>query len=351
MIISKTPIRISFLGGGTDYPEYFLRYPGAVLGTTINKYAYIDIKRTHEFFDYNYRISYAKTELKNSIDEIEHPSVRTCLKYMNIREHLEILYQGDWPARTGMGSSSAFTVGLLKALYSFKHKMISKEELAQNAIYIEREIIREHVGWQDQIWASFGGMAQIQFNGTHFEYHPITISAEIKGQFRNHLLLLFTGTKRSAHEILAEQIERTKKSYNDKILSQMRELVTAGTDALYSGNLKEFGHLLHENWKLKKSLSSKVTNPDIDDAYETAQHYGALGGKILGAGGGGFFLIFAKPQCHENIRMALKAMTPVNFNFEECGSSIIHYQDNEIEECDSSPKRSRVYDNYEVLNY
>ena len=349
MIISKTPIRISLLGGGTDYPEYFSRHPGAVLGTAINKYAYIDIKRTHEFFDFNYRISYAKTELKNSIDEIEHPSVRACLKYMNVSEHLEILYQGDWPARTGMGSSSAFTVGLLKALHSFKHRMVSKEELARDAIYIEREINRERVGWQDQIWASFGGMAQIQFNGTNFEYNPITISIERKRQFRSHLLLFFTGIKRSAHEILAEQIERTKKSYNDKLLSQMKELVIAGAEALYSGNMIEFGHLLHENWKIKKSLSSKVTNPDINEAYETAQRYGALGGKILGAGGGGFFLIFAEPQCHENIRTALESMTPVNFDFEENGSSIIHYQDIEIDSRDGSPKRSRVYDNYELV--
>ena len=163
MIITKTPIRISFLGGGTDYPEYFERYPGATLGTAINRFAYINIKETHPFFDYKYRVSYRKAEIVNTIDEIQHPSVKACLKFLNLKEHFEIHYQGDWPARTGLGSSSAFTVGLLNALYTFIGEKVDKRKLAKDAIYVEREIIKERVGWQDQVWAAYGGMGKMEF--------------------------------------------------------------------------------------------------------------------------------------------------------------------------------------------
>ena len=190
MIISKTPIRISFLGGGTDYPEYFQRHKGAVLGTAINKYSYLNVKETHEFFDYRYRISYRKSELVDKIDDIEHPSVKACLKYLKIKEHMEIHYQGDWPARTGLGSSSSFTVGLLNSLYALKNKFISKEQLAKDAIHVERNIIGERVGWQDQIWASFGGLAKIEMSDNHFEYQPITISEERKKEFHSYFSLM-----------------------------------------------------------------------------------------------------------------------------------------------------------------
>lgn len=326
MIISRAPIRISFLGGGTDYPEYFSRHPGAVLGTAINKYSYINVQKTHPFFDYNYRISYSKSELVKSVDEIKHPSVKACLKFKEIKEHVEIHYQGDWPARTGLGSSSSFTVSLLTALYAFKNQLKSREKLAREAIYVEREVIRERVGWQDQIWASYGGMGKIEFFENNFSYRPLTISADRKKDFRRYFLLFFTGIKRFSHDVLEEQITKTKRYYNDGCLEEMYQLVQEGEKILYSGDLTDFGKIFHENWKIKKSLSSKVSNSDIDRAYEIARDNGAIGAKILGAGGGGFLLLFAEPQNHKRISTALKNMVPVDFDFEENGSHIIYYE-------------------------
>ena len=325
MIISKTPVRISFLGGGTDYPEYFERHPGAVLGTAINRHVYLNIKETHQFFDYKYRISYKKAEVVDTVEEIQHPSVRACLKYLDIKEHMEIYYQGDWPARTGLGSSSSFTVGLLNSLYAFKNKFISKEQLAKKAIHVERNIIGERVGWQDQIWASFGGLAKIEMNDNNFEYQPIMISEERKREFHSYMMLFFTGIKRYSQNILDEQIKKTNTKSNDEYLEEMYQLVQEGTKVLYEGKLEDFGRILHKNWELKKKLSSKITNPQIDEIYSTALKNGALGGKLLGAGGGGFLLIFAKPENHKKIQSALKSYQEVDFEFQERGSNILYF--------------------------
>lgn len=323
MIISKTPIRISFLGGGTDYPEYFERCPGAVLGTAINKYAYINIQEAHPFFDYRYRVSYKEAEVVDTIEEIQHPSVKACLKYLNFKERMEIHYQGDWPARTGMGSSSSFTVGLLNALFAFKNNQLPKEHLSKEAIHVEREIIKERVGWQDQIWASFGGMAKIEFYKNDFNYVPLSISKRRKKEIQNHLLLFFTGVKRIANNILPEQIEKTKSKNNDEYLKEMYQLVQEGEEILTNGAVSEFGKVLHENWLIKKSLSSKISNGDIDDAYDVALRNGAIGGKLLGAGAGGFLLLFAAPQYHRKIIESLNNLTYVEFDFEPYGSRII----------------------------
>ena len=323
MIITKTPVRISFLGGGTDYPEYFERHPGSTLGTAINRYAYINVTETHPIFDYKYRISYKQAEVVDKIDEIQHPSVKACLKFLDIKEHLEIHYQGDWPARTGLGSSSTFTIGLLNTLYAFLDKKVDNRQLAKDAIYVEREIIKERVGWQDQIWAAFGGMARIDFHGDQFTYKPIEISKERKTEFHERLLMFYTGITRFAHDILDEQIEETRKMSNDSALADMNDFVSEGVKILESGKIADFGPMLHENWKIKKSLSSKISNDERNDAYDKALKLGATGGKILGAGGGGFLLLFAQPENHKKIISALKPLTPMNFDFCDHGSKII----------------------------
>lgn len=327
MIISKTPVRISFLGGGTDYPEYLERNPGIVLGTAINKYSYITVKQTNPFFDYNYRISYSVSELVDEVDQIKHPSVKACLRHLSMKEHFEIHYIGDLPARTGLGSSSSFTVGLLKALFAFKNIHVSKEEVAKHAIYIEREVIKENVGWQDQIWASFGGLARIDMTCDNFNYKPVCISAERKRLFKNHLLLFYTGAKRYANDILQEQIRKTTSGRNDDYLKDMYALAAEGEKILYDGNLSEFGRLLHENWKLKKGLSNEVTNGYINDLYDKAVKAGASGGKILGAGGGGFMLVYADPEKHDFIKNSLSKINSVDFDFDSEGTQIIYYKE------------------------
>jgi len=325
MIISKTPIRISFLGGGTDYQEYFKHNHGSVLGVSIDKYSYLNIKETHRFHDYNYRISYSKSELADNIEAIEHPSVKACLKFMEIKEHFEIHYMGDWPARTGLGSSSSFTVGLLHALHSFKNENISKAALAEEAIHVEKNIIGENVGWQDQVWAAYGGLATIQFSGDNFSYQPLCLSNERIKELKSHLLLAFTGIKRFASNLLEEQINKTINNTNDAYLKELDNLVDEGAEILYKGEISAFGELLDRNWQLKKQLSTKVSNTEIDKMYETALQNGASGGKILGAGGGGFVLLFAKPSFHRQIMKSLSNYKFVEFDFDFNGSQIIYY--------------------------
>ncbi|MFC1809667.1 kinase [Candidatus Omnitrophota bacterium] len=325
MIISRTPFRISFFGGGTDYPLWYKERGGCVLATTINKYCYITCRFLPPFFEHTSRIIYSKMEHVKTIDEIDHPSVRECLRFLNIDRGVEIHHDGDLPARAGLGSSSSFTVGLLHTLHALKGSMPTKRQLALDAIHVEQEMIQENVGSQDQVLASFGGFNLIEFNkDKKIDVKPVTISLQRAQEFQNHLLLFFTGFSRNSSEVAADQVKRI--SSNKKELEKMQELVKEALTILNSNeSLAKFGKLLHENWLLKKSLSSEITTPQIEEVYDVARNAGALGGKVLGAGGGGFMLFFAEPEKHVFIREKLKDLLYVPFRFENLGSQIIFY--------------------------
>lgn len=325
MVITRTPFRISFFGGGTDYPAWYKENRGAVLATTINKYCYISCRYLPPFFEHKSRIIYSKMEQVKKLSEIQHPSVRACLKFMKVKEGVEIHHDGDLPARTGLGSSSSFTVGLISALFALKGEMISKMTLAQKAIYIEQEMLRENVGSQDQISAAFGGFNLIEFNGERkFKVQPITVNQERLNLLQSHLLLFFTGLSRYASEIAKEQIKRIPQ--NNKELKEMFDMVHKAIDIVNGdADIFKFGRLLHESWQLKRSLSNMITTPEIDEIYSNAVRAGAIGGKLLGAGGGGFILFFAKPEAHSMIRKRLRRLLYVPFEFENFGSQIIFY--------------------------
>jgi D-glycero-alpha-D-manno-heptose-7-phosphate kinase len=329
MIITRTPFRISFFGGGTDYPLWYRQNKGAVLTTTIDKYCYISVRHLPPFFEHKHRIVYSLIEMVKEIDEIKHPAVRGILKYLNIDFGLEIHHDGDLPARTGLGSSSSFTVGLLNALYALLGKMKSKEELAKEAIYVEQNVLKENVGCQDQIEVAFGGLNKITFlPDDNFIVEPLILPPGKKEEFGKHLLLYFTGISRYASEVAKEQLENIeKKKYELKILHQM---VEDGIKILIgNSDLRDFGKLLDEAWQLKRSLSNKISNPVIDEIYERAKKIGVIGGKLLGAGGGGFMLFFAPPELHQKIKEEIKGLF-VPFKFENQGSQIIFYQPEEI---------------------
>lgn len=329
MIATRTPFRISFFGGGTDYPKWYREHGGAVLSTTINKYCYITCRLLPPFFEHKHRIVYSKIENVREIDQIQHPAVRAVLGWAGIQKGLEIHHDGDLPARSGLGSSSSFTVGLVHALNALNGTYISKEELAKNAIHIEQNIILENVGSQDQLSAAFGGFNHIVFRqNDSFEVSPILISPERLEELQSNLLLCFTGFSRIASEVAKSQIENFKN--REKELKAMKEMVNEAIDILHSPNvpIEEFGKLLHQNWMYKRGLSDRVTTHEIDDIYETALGAGAIGGKILGAGGGGFLLLFAKPELHNQIRESLQNLVHVPFKFENSGSRVVLYQPN-----------------------
>lgn len=326
MIISRTPFRISFFGGGTDYPAWYREHGGAVLATSINKYCYISVRHLPPFFDYKSRVLYSKIELVKTPDEIQHPSVRASLQFLKINDGVEIHHDGDLPARTGLGSSSTFTVGLLHALYALRSRMVTKMQLARDAIHIEHDVLQESVGAQDQVITAHGGLHRIDFApNDDFNLSPIILRKDRLVSFQNHCMLVFTGFVRTASEIAAEQIRRT--SENKAALQEMFRMVASATDILNgNGDLADFGRLLHENWQLKRSLSSRVSTSDIDTIYEAGRQAGALGGKVLGAGGGGFFLFFARPEEQPAIRAKLAKFLHVPFRFETLGSQIIYYE-------------------------
>ena len=325
MIISRTPFRISFFGGGTDYPVWYNHHQGAVLSTTINKYCYITVRYLPPFFEHRYRIVYSKIENVKYISEIQHPAVRALLEYCHIDKGVEIHHDGDLPARSGLGSSSSFTVGLLHSLYALKEKMVFKEQLAREAIYVEREILKENVGSQDQIAVAYGGLNKIIFEKDDFRVEPLTISEERIQQLQNHLMLIFTGIQRTASKIVASQIKNT--FLKEKELNIMKNMVDEAIDILNNPkrDILEFGNLLHKAWEIKKNLSEKISNITIDNIYDTALKSGAIGGKLLGAGGGGFILLFVPPQKQEKVREALNKFIKVDFRFEKEGSQIIYY--------------------------
>jgi D-glycero-alpha-D-manno-heptose-7-phosphate kinase len=327
MIISRTPFRVSFFGGGTDYPKWFEEHKGAVLATSINKYCYITCRYLPPFFEYKSRILYSKTEHVQSVDEINHPAVREVLRYLKIDRGVEIHHDGDLPARTGLGSSSSFTVGLLNSLYALKGQMISHEQLAKEAIRIEQEMCQENVGCQDQMLAAHGGLNYIEFGGReHLRVTRVTIPQQRVSDLESHLMLYFTGFSRTASEIASHQIQNIPKK--EKELERMHSMVTHALDLLNTGELFKFGQLLDESWRIKRELSAKISTPHIDEIYETAQANGAIGGKLLGAGGGGFVLLFAPPEKQKKIKEKLRNLLLVPFRFENSGSQIIFYQPN-----------------------
>lgn len=329
MIITRTPFRISFFGGGTDYPAWYRNHGGAVLATTIDKYCYISCRRLPPFFSHKHRIVYSRIENVRDNDEIEHPSVRAVFKWANVADGLEIHHDGDLPARSGLASSSAFTVGLVHALYGLRGKMASRDALAKDAIHIEQNIIGENVGSQDQISAAYGGFNRIEFFcDDSFNVAPVILPGHRREELRNHLMLCFTGFSRIADGIAKSKIDNIKQ--REAELTRMREMVDEGIAILTDGNtcIDEFGKLLDQSWQYKRSLSDRVTTPQIDQIYEEAIRAGAIGGKILGAGGGGFMLLFARPENHSAIREQLKGLVHVSFNFEDSGSRVVLYHPN-----------------------
>lgn len=329
MIITRTPFRISFFGGGTDYPAWFQQHGGQVLSTTIDKYCYITCRHLPPFFDYKHRIVYSAIENVRHWDEIKHPAVRAVLGWSNCGKGLEIHHDGDLPARSGLGSSSSFTVGLLHALAALKGRYVSKKQLASNAIHIEQEVIGENVGSQDQIAAAYGGLNRIEFtrNG-NFEVAPVIVRPQRLRELQSHLMLCFTGFSRIASEIAKSQIESIRQ--RDVELHRMAEMVEEAIRILHSrsSRIDAFGELLHEGWLHKKSLSDKVSTPEIDEIYQTALDAGATGGKILGAGGGGFLLLFVKPALQARVREKLDHLVHVPFSFDDSGSRVVLYQPN-----------------------
>ena len=328
MIVSRTPVRLSFFGGGTDYKEYYRRKEGAVLGTTIDKYVYVSINRISPFFEYRIRVGYSKAELVNSVDDIIHPSVRECLRFKKIEGNLDIHIFADLPAKTGLGSSSAFTVGFLNALYALDGKVVSKQQLAEEAIFIEQEMIKENVGSQDQIHAAFGGMNVIRFSSSAFQVNPLVISLEKKSLLERSIMVFFTGLTRHAHEVVKEQMEKTISTSNDEYLIIMSKMVDDAiricSDSPKEKFLKELGEMMHEGWRLKKNLSSKITNSLIDNAYEKALKAGAYGGKLSGAGGGGFLTLLVHPVNQQKVRESLSDLLEVQLKLANVGSSIIY---------------------------
>lgn len=329
MIISRTPFRISFFGGGTDYPAWYRQHEGAVLTATIDKYCYISVRYLPPFFEHRFRVVYSKVESCQKVDEITHPAVREVLRYLNIDRGLEIHHDGDLPARSGIGSSSAFTVGFLNALYALKGCMPDKRQLALEAIHIEQEILRETVGSQDQVQAAYGGLNHITFHADdEFAVRPVTVSRERIHELNSHLMLFYTGIKRTAADVAQTYVNdiANKKRH----LRITEDLVKEGIAVLGSGqDLTAFGELLHEAWQVKRGLSDKVSNVEVDALYHRARQAGAIGGKLTGAGGGGFMLLFVPPDQRGTVSETLSHLIHVPFKFEFSGSQIIFFDPEE----------------------
>lgn len=329
MIITKTPYRISFFGGGTDLNQWFKENGGAVISTSIDKYCYISCRYLPKFFDHNYRFVYSKIESINEISEIQHPAIKGLLEYLDWEKGIELHHDGDLPARSGLGSSSSFTVGMLNALYALRGQYISKYELAKQAIHIEQNVLKENVGSQDQIAAAYGGFNKIEFFGEKsFKVSPIIIPNERLNKLEDNLLLFFTGIFRYASEIEKSKIANFSSKHLQ--LKKMHEMVDNSIDILVdsSRNIDDFGLLLNEGWKHKKALSNLVSNSAVDEIYDKAIKSGAIGGKLLGAGGGGFILFYAPQDQHRKIIDNLNYLTHVTFKFENQGSTVALYQPN-----------------------
>ncbi len=320
MIITRTPFRVSFVGGGTDFEEFFRKYPGRVLSTSIDKYIYVTLNPR---FEGNIRVSYSKTENVDHREQIKHPLVRAALEEVGIEKGIEITSVGDIPGKgTGLGSSSSFTVGLLNGLYSFLGKYIPPDVLAEKACHIEINKAKSPIGKQDQYAVAFGGLNLITFNcDGKVEVEPIYLSPKLKEDFQNHLLLFYTGLQRSAYPILSEQKENINKKF--EFLKRLSDLVPVFNNYLEKGDFKKMGEIIHQNWLMKKELSSGISNSQIEEMYNLARDSGAWGGKILGAGGGGFLLVIAPPENQPKIKKALQKFKLTPFRFSEAGSTIV----------------------------
>lgn len=324
MIYTKTPFRMSFFGGGTDFQPYFEQYGGAVLSTTFDKYCYVSVRHLPRFFDYRNQLTYSKIEKAVDVSELQHPMVRNAMQYLDMHD-LCISYDADLPARSGLGSSSSFAVGLLNAFHALKGQYVSKKQLSQEAIYVERSLCRESGGWQDQIAAAYGGMNRIDFNANGFEVRPIIIQGERKAQLNRNILMFFTGFSRFSSEIEKDKMESVKNKTVQ--LQEMKKLVDDGEAILTDrhGDLDEFGRLLHYAWQLKRGISNKVSTDTLDTIYQKAIKHGAIGGKLLGAGGGGFFIFYTPAERQEDVKAALKDLLYIPFQFEDAGTQILYY--------------------------
>ena len=340
MIISRTPFRISFFGGGTDYPAWYLEHGGAVLATTIDKYCYLTVRRLPPFFEHRYRVVYSQMENTRTVDEIVHPGVRETVRHLGIGDGLEIHHDADLPARSGLGSSSSFTVGLLHALYGLTGRMPSKRQLALEAIHIERDRIGDTVGAQDQVLAAHGGFNHVRFlhNG-EITVTPLTLPAPRVAALDDHLMLFYTGIQRTASVVAQTYVQDVESK--ERQLRTLGALVDQGIAAL-SGDedIAYFGELLHEAWQVKRSLSASVSTSHIEDIYAAARSAGAIGGKVLGAGGGGFMVFFVPPARQAAVRASLQGLIHVPFRFESSGSQIVYFDPQE-EYRDEDQNRSK----------
>ena len=328
MIITQTPFRMSFFGGGTDMESFFIKHGGAVLSTTFDKYCYVNVRHLPRFFDYSTELSYSRTERVTSIEDIEHPAIRNAMKMLDMHE-IRLTYEADLPARSGLGTSSSFAVGMLNAFYALKGKYADKRKLADEAIYLERVLCEEAGGWQDQIAASFGGFNRINFNtdGT-YDVLPVIISLERKNNLNDNLMMFFTGFTRFSSDVQkANAGTKETQEAKEKRYLEMLSLVDKAEQILTDKNtdLDNFGRLLDHTWKLKKQTGSAVSTNSIDALYEKGMQAGALGGKLLGAGGGGFLVFYVQPEYQEAVKEAMKELMYIPFRFEDGGTRVIHY--------------------------
>ena len=324
MIITRTPFRMSFFGGGTDMEEYFKEHGGAVLSATFDKYCYVTVRHLPRFFEHTSEFSYSEIERVMSIEDIRHPAIRNAMKMLDMRE-IHLAYDADLPARSGLGTSSSFAVGMLNAFYALKGKYADREKLAKEAIYLERELCGEAGGWQDQIAAAYGGMNRIDFGPNGFEVKPVIISPERKQELNGNLMLFFSGFTRMSSEVqkgnnITAKSKRAQLKEMQVLVSEAEHILTDKTS-----DLDDFGRLLDHTWQLKRTTGDKVSTGEIDELYTKATTAGALGGKLLGAGGGGFLLFYVRPEDRMAVKKAMKGLLYVPFEFEDKGTQVIYY--------------------------
>lgn len=324
MIITKTPFRMSFFGGGTDMEEFFKENGGAVLSTTFDKYCYVNVRHLPRFFDYSIELTYSKSERVSNVEKIQHPAIRNAMKMLDMHE-IRLTYEADLPARSGLGTSSSFTVGMLNAFYALKGKYADKKKLADEAIYLERILCQEIGGWQDQIAASYGGFNRINFKEDGYKVLPIIISPKRKKQLNQNLMMFFTGFTRFSSEV--QQVNDLNKKEKTALLKEIYSLVDESEKILTDEkiDLNNFGKLLDYTWKLKRQMGSAVSTDVIDDLYAKGIRAGSTGGKLLGAGGGGFLVFYVQPEKQEAVREAMKDLMYIPFEFEDGGTRVIHY--------------------------